>query len=123
MSKGGGYSGTRGSNVGGEVNHIPAWNSIGIAKKIDPNLSGLPTHGTTHSIHMDKPDHRAMSSTGSSNKAKTYRRTQADLIAQGKFNEAMGMDIDETISKYGNKYDVHMDEMLDYAEKKKIYNN
>lgn len=118
LSKGGGYSGTRGSNVGGEVNHIPAWNSIEIAKKMNPQLTGLPTHGTTPSIHMDKPDHRVMSSTGSSNKSKAYRRTQATLIAQGKFNEAMGMDIDETITKYGDKYNVHMDEMLEYADKK-----
>ncbi|WP_238586876.1 RHS repeat-associated core domain-containing protein [Chryseobacterium sp. Leaf405] len=118
LSKGGGYSGTRGSNVGGEVNHIPAWNSIEIAKKMNPQLTGLPTHGTTPSIHMDKPDHRVMSSTGSSNKSKAYRRSQAVLISQGKFNEAMGMDIDETINKYGDKYNVHMDEMLEYAEKK-----
>lgn len=78
----------------------------------------MPTHGTTSAIHMDTSEHRGMSSTGSSKKAKAYREKQAQLIGDGKFSEAMEMDIDETIRKYGTKYNQHMDEMLDYAENK-----
>ena len=103
LRKGGGYSGVRASNVGGEVNHIPAWNSIEIASKMNPELQNLPTHGTTPAIYMDRPDHRAMSSTGSSRNAKLWRKKQAELINQGKFKEAMEMDIDEIISKHGTK--------------------
>lgn len=103
---------------GGEVNHIPAWNSIEMAKKTNPNLQNLPTHGTTPAIHMDTSEHRGMSTTGSSKKAKAYREKQAQLISDGKFSEAMGIDIDEIIQKHGTKYNQHMDEMLDYAEEK-----
>ena len=74
LRKGGGYNGVRSSNVGDEVNHIPAWNSIEIASKMNPELQNLPTHGTTPAIYMDRPDHRAMSSTGSSRNAKLWRK-------------------------------------------------
>ena len=111
-------SGVRASNVGGEVNHIPAWNSIEIASKMNPELQNLPTHGTTPAIYMDRPDHRAMSSTGSSRNAKLWRKKQAELINQGKFKEAMEMDIDEVISKHGTKYNDNMKEMIDYAYSK-----
>ena len=118
LRKGGGYSGVRSSNVGGEVNHIPAWNSIEIASKMNPELQNLPTHGTTLAIYMDRPDHRAMSSTGSSRNAKLWRKKQAELINQSKFKEAMEMDIDEIISKHGTKYNDNMKEMIDYAYSK-----
>ena len=49
---------------------------------------------------------------------KEWRYKQAELISQGKFAEAMEMDIDETISKYGKKYDEHINEMIDYAYNK-----
>ena len=123
LSLGGGYNGTRSSMNGGEVNHIPAWNSIEIAKKANPKLKNMPTYGTTPAIHMDTPDHRNMSSTGSSNKAKIYREKQAKLINEGEFYKAMEMDIDETIRKYGTKYNQHIDEMLDYAESKGYISN
>ena len=104
--------------MGGEVNHIPAWNSIEIASKMNPELQNLPTHGTTLAIYMDRPDHRAMSSTGSSRNAKLWRKKQAELINQSKFKEAMEMDIDEIISKHGTKYNDNMKEMIDYAYSK-----
>ena len=76
LRKGGGYSGVRVSNVGGEVNHIPAWNSIEIASKMNPELQNFPTHGTTPTIYMDRPNHKAMSSTGSSRNAKLWRKNK-----------------------------------------------
>ena len=51
---------------------------------------------------------------------KEWRYKQAELISQGKFAEAMEMDIDETISKYGKKYDEHINEMIDYTYNKAI---
>jgi filamentous hemagglutinin len=55
-----------------------------------------------------------MSSTGSSREAKAWRKKQQDLIAQGRIREAVKMDIDEARRLFGNKYDVAIQEMLDY---------
>ncbi|MFK8295830.1 RHS repeat domain-containing protein [Capnocytophaga canimorsus] len=122
LRKGGGYSGVRNSNVGGEVNHIPAWKSIELAAEMNPSLQNLPTYGTAPSIHMEKPEHRAMSTTGSSIESKRWRHKQAELISQGKFVEAMEMDIDEAIGKYGKKYNEHINEMIEYAYDKGYIN-
>jgi filamentous hemagglutinin len=55
-----------------------------------------------------------MSSTGSSREAKAWRKKQQDLIVQGRIREAVKMDIDEARRLFGNKYDVAIQEMLDY---------
>ncbi|WP_404812399.1 RHS repeat domain-containing protein [Capnocytophaga canimorsus] len=54
LRKGGGYSGVRNSNVGGEVNHIPAWKSIELAAEMNSSLQNLPTYGTAPSIHTER---------------------------------------------------------------------
>ena len=80
LQGGGSYSRTRAANVGGETNHIPAWNSIEIAKQRNPSLPNMPTHGSTPSTHMDKADHRQMTTTGRSRGAVRWRERQADLF-------------------------------------------
>jgi hypothetical protein len=65
-------------------------------------------------FQMDPRDHRRMSSTGSSREAKAWRKKQQDLIVQGRIREAVKMDIDEARRLFGNKYDVAIQEMLDY---------
>ncbi|HWA73194.1 MAG TPA: polymorphic toxin-type HINT domain-containing protein [Polyangiaceae bacterium] len=110
------YVGADGKEIslGGEVNHMPAWDSWVQSGK-NPF-----THGTAPAIWMETADHRAMTSTGSSAAAKAYRAKQAKLIKQGKIMEAIQMDIDEIHKKYGSKYDQGIQEMLDYLATKGI---
>lgn len=65
-------------------------------------------------FQMDPADHKEMSSTGSSRRAKAWRKKQQDLIDQGKLREAVQMDIDEARELFGAKYDEAIEEMLDY---------
>ena len=66
-------------------------------------------------IQMDPADHRRTTSygggPGSANEA--YRETQRCLIDQGKFDEAFLMDVDDIISKFGDKYDDAILEAID----------
>ena len=48
--------------------------------------------------------------------AREYREQQKKLIEQGKFREALQMDIDDIHEKFGDKYDDAINEMLDYIE-------
>jgi filamentous hemagglutinin len=62
---------------------------------------------------METADHVQTGSWGRSKAAQAYRQKQADLIAQGKIRESVQMDIDDIRSKFGNKYNDHIQEMLD----------
>lgn len=44
-----------------------------------------------------------------------YRQKQSDFINKGQWNKAIEMDILDLHSKFGNKYDVSVHQMLDYA--------
>lgn len=68
-------------------------------------------------IKMEKADHRLTASCGNSLEARMYRDLQADLIKQGKFKEALQMDIDDIRDKFGNKYDEGISQMKEYADK------
>nr|BFE98388.1 hypothetical protein GCM10020241_00640 [Streptoalloteichus tenebrarius] len=70
---------------------------------------------------MDKSDHRAVSSTGSSQAAKSWRARQKKLVDDGRFDEAMRMDIDDIRARFGDKYDAHIEEMLDGLKRNKEY--
>jgi len=67
-------------------------------------------------IRMEPEDHRMTASYGNSKDARAYREQQRDLIEQGKFNEAQQMDLDDIRSKFGSKYDKHIQEMQSYTE-------
>ena len=86
----------------GEVHHMPA-----------DSVSTL-SRGDGPAIWMETTDHRLTASWGSSAEAQEYRAAQAELINQGKFDEALQMDINDIQSKFGSKYDVHIQQMLDY---------
>lgn len=45
----------------------------------------------------------------------TYRARQQALIAEGRFAEAMQMDINDARLLFGDKYDIAIQEMLEYA--------
>lgn len=53
-------------------------------------------------------------STGSK-KANAYRAKQENLIKQGKFREAVKMDVKDLRSKFGNKYDKGIGEIWKYV--------
>lgn len=98
---GGSYRRVRGANVGGEVHHMPA-----------DSVSPL-SHSDGPGILMDRVDHRRTGSWGSTHTAQTYRARQRELLDEGRFNDAVQMDIDDIQSKFGDKYDAAILQMLD----------
>lgn len=97
----GGYE----KEYGLEVHHMPA-------KEISP-LD--PRDGPA--ITMLGNDHRLTASCAFNKEAIAYREKQGDLCRQGKFREAIQMDIDDIHSKFGNKYDIQINSMLEYVDK------
>ncbi len=93
---------------GGEVNHIPP-----------DSVNGMPSYGKGAALRMDKLDHRALTSTDNSLGPKgglEWRAKQARLIAEGKYLEAIKMDLDEIRAKHPGKYEKGIQQMLDYIE-------
>ena len=85
-----------------EVHHIPA-----------KSVNGLkPDDGPA--IKMEKADHYKTASWGRG--GDEFRKRQKELIDQGKFREAVQMDIDDIHEKFGNKYDDAIAEMLKYID-------
>ena len=68
-------------------------------------------------IKMDKEDHMKTASWGRSKEAQEYREKQKDLFSQGKFKEAVQMDIEDIRSKFGDKYEEGISQMLEYVDK------
>lgn len=94
------------SGDGFEAHHMPA-NSASPLETLDGPC-----------INMTTADHRRTASCGSSPEARAYRARQAELINAGKFKEAIDMDIEDIRSKFGDKYDGAIEQMLDYAKGK-----
>lgn len=91
-----------------EINHIPAknsWEQLHLANTLA--MKDGPA------IRMDYNDHRDFISTGSGPDSVRWRAAQAKLISQGKFDEAMKMDIDEIRAIHGAKYDAAIKQMVD----------
>lgn len=88
-----------------EVHHMPA-----------DSISEL-SRGDGPAIKMDKEDHRETASCGTSREAREYRAKQKELIEQGKFREAVEMDINDIRDKFGDKYDNAISQMLEYVDK------
>lgn len=104
--KGGSYSEVK-KNTNSEtheVHHMPA------------DATSKLSHGDGPAIRMEKADHRKTASCGYSKEAQEYRAAQKKLIEEGKFREALQMDIDDIHDKFGDKYDDAIAEMLDYVE-------
>ena len=87
-----------------EVHHIPADSCTELRYNDGP------------AIKMEKADHRETASYGASKEAQEHRARQKELIENGKFDEAIQMDIDDIRDKFGDKYDEAIAEMLDYYE-------
>lgn len=88
-----------------EVHHMPA-----------DCVSNLE-RGDGPAIKMEKEDHRQTASCGSSQEAREYRAKQKEWIEQGKFREAVQMDIEDIHEKFDAKYDDAISEMLEYVDK------
>lgn len=67
-------------------------------------------------IQMDPIDHKQTASYANSSDAQRYREKQKELLNQGRLNEAIQMDVDDIRSKFGNKYDKAIKEMIDYSK-------
>lgn len=104
--KGGSYRDVKKPSDGDthEVHHMPADSATDLDRDDGP------------AIKMEKDDHRQTASCGNSKEAREYRERQRELIEQGKFREALQMDIDDIREKFGDKYDEAIDEMLDYVD-------
>ena len=87
-----------------EVHHMPADSASNLERDDGP------------AIKMEKADHRQTASCGSSREAREYREKQKELIEQGKFREALQMDIDDIHDKFGDKYDDAIAEMMEYVD-------
>lgn len=78
-------------------------------------VTGVEKRGELPSIKMDATDHRLTASCGGSEAAEHYREVQAQLIAEGNMRAAIQMDINDLTSKFGTKYNDHIQQMLEYA--------
>lgn len=87
-----------------EVHHMPAKSSSFLDEMDGP------------AIRMEKLDHQQTASWGPSAEARTYRKAQQELIENGKFREAIQMDIDDITEKFGHKYDDAIKQMLQYVD-------
>lgn len=88
-----------------QVHETPSFESTGAEKR-----------KTGPSIKMTKEDHRLTASYGRSTDSKLYRAEQRRLIEAGNYHDAIQMDINDITSKFGDKYDDAIGEMLQYAE-------
>jgi hypothetical protein len=76
------------------------------------SVSPLST-GDGPAIQMERLDHYQTASWGRSAAAQAYRATQKALIEQGRFDDAIQMDIEDVTGKFGGKYDSAMLQMID----------
>ena len=91
-----------------EVHETPCFSSTGAESR---------TKGNGPSIKMTKEDHRNTASWGNSKEAKAYQQAQADLIKEGKYQEAIQMDIDDISNKFDDgRYDEAIEQMKMYAK-------
>ena len=101
VPKGGEYGKVRSGNQGGQVHHTPA-------AKVTPY-----EYRKAPSVWMETTDHQKTASWGRRKSAQAYRDKQDDLINSGKLREAIQMDIDDIRSKFGNRYDANIKQMLE----------
>ena len=104
----GSYRRERVDHTGGETNHVPPRDTY-------KGAPSAPSYGQAPAYHMDKPDHRGMTSTGSSATSQQWRQQQRDYIKAGRWDKAIEMDIRESVAKFGDKYKARMNRMVNQA--------
>src|SRR3989338_8214896 len=103
VKQGGAYGDLRGIE-GKEKHHVPANSVSPYSRNQGPTLL------------MDKADHQETSSWGRFQEAAGYRSQQKQLIEQGRFIDAQKMDIKDIQSKFGDKYNQGLREVVDYTK-------
>ena len=100
---GGRYGAVRAANIGGEVHHMPANSVSGLSRNQGP------------AILMDPADHALTASHGRQGRAGALHRAQQEaLIRQGRFDDAIQMDIDNIQSLFPDgRYDEAILQMID----------
>lgn len=106
--QGGSYKDVRDANEGGQVHHMPSFAAS--------QSAGVLSKNSGPSLWMETSDHRRTQSFRRSREADDYRNQQKELIEQGKFQEAQQMDIDDIRSKFGDKYDLGIQELQNYTQ-------
>jgi len=89
--------------VGWERHHMPA-----------DSVSPL-TRARGPAIHMEEADHALTASYGSSATAQAYRKEIGALISEGRWRDAMALEIRDVRRVAGSKYNEAIQEMLEYA--------
>ncbi len=102
--KKGGRHGNLDCPEGHERHHMPADSTTNMRRDDGP------------AIAMEKDDHYKTANWGPSKEARAYRKKQKELVDQGEIKEAIQMDIDDIRSKFGDKYDDQIKEMMEYAD-------
>jgi hypothetical protein len=104
-----------------EIHHMPANKSypteiekIGKPELGDYGREFNPNSGPA--IMMDYDDHLRTASHTQTAGSLEYRKKQMELIRQGKFEEAMQMDIDNIRALFGNKYDYAINQALEHTK-------
>ena len=105
--KGGGYNELKTSSYT-QRHETPSFSSTG--------ADGTRANANGPAIKMTNDDHKMTASFGRSKDAQAYRDAQAALIKEGNYHDAIQMDIDDIHSKFGDKYDDAIAEMLEYAQ-------
>jgi hypothetical protein len=105
---------------GEEIHHMPAVDSYACARGIDPTLPEMP-YGQGPEIQMEAADHALTASYKNSAAAMDYLQTQADLIAQGRIDEAIQMDINNVQTLFPGKYDAAIDDMVNALPQNPYY--
>jgi hypothetical protein len=90
------------NGVAGEVHHMPSNISSPLSKDHGP------------AIWMEKADHMRTASWGRG--GANYQAQQRALIEQGRFREAVEMDVRDIRNLFGDKYDQGINEMLKYVD-------
>lgn len=92
-----------------EKHHMPAWEAMNKTTEVE--------YMQCPAIAMEVKDHKRTASWGPSIDAGLYRDEQAKLIKEGKFRDALQMDIDDIHEKFDDKYDTGIKQMLNYVDK------
>ncbi|WP_410494657.1 ALF repeat-containing protein [Corynebacterium belfantii] len=95
-----------------ERHHIIAASTI---KREKASLPMGMTHSNAPAIQMEKADHKLTQSWGRGTKSKKYQEKQAQLVREGRIDEAFQGEYEYIKSMFLGKYDQALDEMIDDA--------
>ena len=89
--------------------------SASVIKKEKGSLPKGMKPNNAPAIQMDPADHRNTLSWGNRASAKKYQEEQAQLVREGKIDEAFQREYEYIKNRFAGKYDQALDEMIDDA--------